>query len=363
MTPSAPGFPHTAQSIQSAARATTPAADLRRKAHARLAERIDPFRSRFKPLSLVRQEAKRVLEQFLDAEHPILTRGERDRLIEEVLGEALGFGPLEELFRDEAVKEILVLAPGQIIIRKGDAWQPTSVRFRDADHMRTALAKLVETGESLVPGPAPTGGFDVKLQNGFRALAVTPPGIMDLLPIALFVRGTAAPASGLPAPTNGGSGTVQLGQAALPTVGIDSPHAAAGTDGPRSGSVPAAAPASGRYPRPNPYPVPGTEAPAQTPTGKTQLSSRMVHPLPRGTGEPSAPPATDLYARDRQRITQKIISKFAAAGLYDLNQIPLPELRRIIQASVLEYCAGDRLDMDESTKDRLALEILAGMNR
>ena len=361
MTPSPPGFPHTAHSIQSAARATTPAVELRRKAHARLAERIDPFRSRFKPLSLVRQDAKRVLEQFLDAEHPILTRGERDRLIEEVLGETLGFGPLEELFRDEAVKEILVLAPAQVIARKGEAWQPTSVRFRDTEHLRTALSKLVEAGEALVPGPAPTGGFDVRLSNGFRVLAVTPPGVMDTLPIALFVRGTAVvAASGLPTPSGGGSGTVQLGQPAAPTKGSESAATVSFNDGTRSGPV--AAPASGRYPRPNPYAAPGTEVPAQTPTGKNQLSSRMVHPLPRGTGEAAAP-APDLYARDRQRITQKIISKFAAAGLYDLNQIPLPELRRIIQASVLEYCTGDRLEMDESTKDRLALEILAGMNR
>ena len=62
-------------------------------------------------------------------------------------------------------------------------------------------------------------------------------------------------------------------------------------------------------------------------------------------------------------MAERIVTKFAAAGVYDLNQIPAAELRRIVAAHVAEVCQQERIGTDDSTHDRLALEILAGMNR
>ena len=87
-----------------------PMHDLRRRLHGRIAERIDPVRNRYKPLSLLRREATRVIEQYFDTECPLLTRSERDGLITEIIAGAPGVGPLEELFRDPAVCEILILS-------------------------------------------------------------------------------------------------------------------------------------------------------------------------------------------------------------------------------------------------------------
>jgi pilus assembly protein CpaF len=167
---------------------------VRRKAHARLAPLTDPARARHKPLSLLRMEVRRLLEQYLVAECPTLPQAERSRLADEVLAEAPGLGPLEDLFRDPAVQEVMVLAPGQVVVRKGDAWTPTSVRFRDAEHVRRMLARYAEVGEPVAPPAA--GGFDVWLGNGFRAVAVLPPEVLELPPTAVFVRG--APPSAPP---------------------------------------------------------------------------------------------------------------------------------------------------------------------
>ena len=49
--------------------------------------------------------------------------------------------------------------------------------------------------------------------------------------------------------------------------------------------------------------------------------------------------------------------------MYDLNQIPLAELRRIVSAHVAEFCQHERVGLDEGAIDRVGLEILAGMNR
>src|SRR5581483_9481478 len=168
---------------------TASPADLRRKAHARLAPLADPARSRHKPLSLLRMEARRLLEQFFDAEAAALTRAERDKLADELLSEERGLGAREELFRDAGVREVMLRGPGQVIVRKADGWTPTSVRFRDAEQLRQVLARHAEVGEPVAAGAPAAGGFDVWLGNGFRAVGVTPPEVLGAPPVVVFVRG------------------------------------------------------------------------------------------------------------------------------------------------------------------------------
>jgi hypothetical protein len=87
-------------------------------------------------------------------------------------------------------------------------------------------------------------------------------------------------------------------------------------------------------------------------------------PRPGGSvGTLTTAPVADPHAKLRQRLTERIIMRFAAAGVYDLSALPANELRRIVTASVAEFCHQDRLDLDGPFQERLALEILAGMNR
>ena len=329
MTPSAHGPTYTVQPPSGRFPIPIPVVDIRKKAHARIAEKIDLVRARHKPLSLLRQEAKRVLEQFLDAECSTLTRSDRDVLVDDVMAEGFGFGPLEELFRDESIKEILVLAPTQIIVRKGEGWQPASARLRDAEQLRAVLTRYAETGEAVLAGPT-VGGLDVKLANGFRAIAVVPPEVMQVCPQLLLVRmsPTAAPVA------NAGSGTIQFNQLASARSGSGS----GAISGPRSGNL-------------------GPPLQARTPT-PTILADAPRTPSPSGTVPPPDP-----FARIRQKMAERIIMKFASAGIYDIYEIPQPELRKIVHATVAEVCLMDKLGYDEAFQERLGLEILAGMSR
>ncbi len=295
-------------------------AEMLRRAHIRLAERFDPSKTRHKPLSILRQEARRLLDQYFEVEWHALSKPDRDKLIEEILTEAPGFGPLEELFRDEGTKEIMVIAATQIIAKKGEAWLPTSVRFRDAGQFRSYLTRLSETGESLVPTPVASGGFDVRLSNGFRVIAVLPPEILDQPPLVLFVR-----SEPLPIPRGASSVVMSPLHRNLPSGSIQSP-------------LPPAAPPSG---------VVATPPPRQ--------SGFVTTPAPRIVEDP--------HTRLKQRVTERIIAKCAAAGVYDLSAIPSGELQRVIHAHVLELSMLDRVAVDETAKERMVLEILAKMNR
>src|SRR5262245_25106492 len=74
----------------------------------RLEDRMDPAASRRMPASLLRQSLRTFAEQIAEQEARSLARPDRERLIEEVLAELLGYGPLEELFNDPTVREVMV---------------------------------------------------------------------------------------------------------------------------------------------------------------------------------------------------------------------------------------------------------------
>ena len=305
--------------------------EMLRRAHARLAERFDPSKTRHKPLSILRQEARRLLDQYFEVEWAALAKPDRDKLIEEILTEAPGFGPLEELFRDEATKEIMVIAATQVIAKKAEGWLPTSVRFRDAGQLRSYLARLAESGEALVPTPVASGGFDVKLANGFRVLAVLPPEILDQHPLVLFVRGEP-----LPMPPEASSVMMSTLRRNLPSSVAKSP-------------------------------LPGSPS-GSTPTPPTRASGPIAFPAPRPSTVAALPPTRpvetpDPQARIKQRVTERIIAKCAVAGVYDLSVIPSGELQRVIHAHVLEIAMLDRVHIEENAKERMVLEILANMNR
>ncbi len=294
-------------------------ADVLRKAHARLAERFDPAKTKHKPQSIVRQEARRTLEQFFELEMAQTPKAERDKIIDDILNEAIGFGPLEELFRDETVKEIMVLGFAQIIAFKNERWTPTSTRFRDAGHFSSCLTRWLENSEQLVKNEKIVGGSDVRLGNGFRVITIVPPDVMEQPPQALFLRGEAVP--------TGGSSIVAL-KASTRT-------------------VPTAPPVS--------TPAPKIEPPAKSAPISRTAQTRVMPAPDFGP--------TDPYAKLRQRVSTWIIQRCAAAGVFDLSQIPTNELQKVIQAHIQELCTTERFHIEPTVIDRLVLEILSSMNR
>lgn len=333
--------------------------ELRKRAHGRLTERVDPARNKHKPLSILRQESRRTLEQYLDAEFPYLAIPERVRLIDDVLNEAVGLGPLEELFRDDAVREILILAPNQVIVRRGDNWLPTSVTFRDPTHLRATIARMVEQGEPVIPGES-KAAVDVRLANGFRAVTVLPPEVMGVEPVVAFARAVPAGASSVvntPAPRGGSGNPYQTPSSGSGIIMTPAPRGGSGliaTPAPRStaGLLGTAGPRSGA----------GLLGGSVVAGDAIPSSSVIATPGPRRTTDgPASVVGSDPYAKIRGRITQRLIAKIASAGIYDIQQIPKAEMQRIVSSMVEEANLTDRLNLDPSEASRLALEILTGM--
>jgi hypothetical protein len=278
---------------------------------ARLEDRLDPAASKRMPTSLLRQSLRGSAEQLADQEARGLCRPDRDRLVEEVLAELLGCGPLEELFRDPGVREVLVAGPHAVIARRAVGnWLPTSVKFRDAGHLLAVLDRLAARADPVGGATTSVNLFDLQLANGFRAVGVIPPPALGQPATAAFIR-TESPAAPVP-----------------------------------PGPVPAAPP-SGRCP-----PAPGSI------TASPRPGSHLV-------GPPEVPPSGDRgpLARYRNRIVERLIAKFAALGVYDLQRVEVTELRKVVAAYIAEYCSAENIYLGDDDRGRLLLEIMTAMRR
>ena len=107
----------------------------------------------------------------------MLNRSERERLVEEVLDEAFGFGPLELLLKEEGVADIMINGPKHVFIEKGGRIQKSDVTFRDNDHLLQILDRIVSKVGRRVDETSPM--VDARLPDGSRLNAIIPPLALD----------------------------------------------------------------------------------------------------------------------------------------------------------------------------------------
>ena len=108
---------------------------LKRHIHMQLVDRLDMNRvSEMDPKTL-RNEIRGIVEHLCDTENPLLNRNERQRLVNEILDETFGFGPLELLLKDDKIGDIMINGPRKIYIEKEGRIAKSEVVFRDSDHL------------------------------------------------------------------------------------------------------------------------------------------------------------------------------------------------------------------------------------
>src|SRR5262250_1180497 len=92
--------------------------ELKRLIHGKLVDKLDLSRVSDLEGDTLRREIRLVVERLRDTENPLLNRMERERLIEEVLDETFGFGPLEILLKDPTISDIMINGPKKVFVEK-----------------------------------------------------------------------------------------------------------------------------------------------------------------------------------------------------------------------------------------------------
>ena len=133
-----------------------------------------------------RIEIRIAVAKLVDEERTPLSLAEKERVIEEVLDEVFGLGPLEPLLRDPTISDILVTTPKLVYIERGGKLFRTSVEFKDNTHLLRIIEKVVARVGRRVDESSPL--VDARLPDGSRVNAAIPPVAVDgpLLSIRRF---------------------------------------------------------------------------------------------------------------------------------------------------------------------------------
>jgi pilus assembly protein CpaF len=151
--------------------------ELKRLIHGKLVDKLDLSRVSDLQGETLRREIRLVVERLCDTENPLLNRMERERLIDEVLDETFGFGPLEVLLKDPTISDILINGPDMVYVERRGRMEKSEVKFRDNDHLLQIIDRIVSKVGRRVDETSPM--VDARLPDGSRFNAVIPPLALD----------------------------------------------------------------------------------------------------------------------------------------------------------------------------------------
>jgi pilus assembly protein CpaF len=136
----------------------------------------------------VRNEVRAAVARLVEEERAPLSITEKDRVIEEVLDEVFGLGPLEPLLADPTISDILVTTPALVFVERAGKLYRTPVVFKDNAHLLRIIEKIVSRVGRRVDESSPL--VDARLPDGSRVNAAIPPVAVDgpLLSIRRFGR-------------------------------------------------------------------------------------------------------------------------------------------------------------------------------
>ncbi len=151
--------------------------EMKQRIHHRLIGKLDLNRVGEMEGAVLRKEIRMVVEHLCDAENTLLNRSERDRLVDEVLDETFGLGPLELLLKDASISDILINGPKNIYVERKGKMEKTTVEFRDNGHLLQIIDRIVSKVGRRVDETCPM--VDARLEDGSRVNAIIPPLALD----------------------------------------------------------------------------------------------------------------------------------------------------------------------------------------
>jgi len=161
--------------------------DLKSRIHDRLLAELDP-KTDVSKTDEVRRNIEEMFDALLAQESLSLTRADRQRLLEQIVAEILGLGPIEPLLADDTITEVMVNGPQAVYIERAGRIEPTDIKFEDDDHVLRIIDRIVSPLGRRVDESSPY--VDARLKDGSRVNAVIPPLSLvgPILTIRKFAR-------------------------------------------------------------------------------------------------------------------------------------------------------------------------------
>jgi|688.fasta_scaffold35774_5 pilus assembly protein CpaF len=127
-----------------------------------------------KKKAVLREKTKTVVVELLDKEeHPFRSRDEIQKLVKEILDEALELGPIQDLLNDDSVSEIMVNRKDQIFIERSGKLVLSNVGFSGTAQLLAVIERIVSSVGRRIDEKQPY--VDARLVDGSRVHAIIPP--------------------------------------------------------------------------------------------------------------------------------------------------------------------------------------------
>jgi pilus assembly protein CpaF len=151
--------------------------DLKAGIHRKLVEQLDLTKLAREDNAELRQQVKQVVKALCEEANTLLNYNERERLVQEILDEAFGLGPLEALLSDPLISDIMINGPKQVYVERGGRIEHTDVTFKDNEHLLHVIDKIVAPLGRRCDEVSPM--VDARLKDGSRVNAIIPPLAID----------------------------------------------------------------------------------------------------------------------------------------------------------------------------------------
>lgn len=129
---------------------------------------------------IIREKTKKVVIDLLNKEEnktQLKNRDALNQMVKEILDEALGFGPLEDLLADKSITEIMVVGPKKIYYEQGGKNKLSAITFTNERQVLTVIERIVAPIGRRIDEKTPY--VDARLPDGSRVHAIIPPCAID----------------------------------------------------------------------------------------------------------------------------------------------------------------------------------------
>lgn len=151
--------------------------DLKVGLHRKLVDQLDLKSLEGLPLETLHARLRASLVPLVEASELPLNHFERERMVQELLDELTGLGPLEPILRDPTISDILVNGYATVYVERAGKLELTGARFRDNAHLQQIIGRIVARVGRRIDETAPM--VDARLADGSRVNAIIPPLSLD----------------------------------------------------------------------------------------------------------------------------------------------------------------------------------------
>jgi pilus assembly protein CpaF len=122
-------------------------------------------------------EMREIVAELIALKNVSMSVSEQERLVQDIIHDVLGYGPLEPLLARDDIADIMVNGAGRVFIEVGGKTQETNIRFRDNVQLMNICQRIVSQVGRRVDESSPI--CDARLPDGSRVNVIVPPLALD----------------------------------------------------------------------------------------------------------------------------------------------------------------------------------------